>query len=65
MNLQYARISELLWLVITGLSLIYAFYVMYTEGWQEWPYLIITFLASLMYFFRRMMRKRFEKDQNP
>lgn len=63
MNLRYARISEIIWLIITILTTGIAVYMVYSGGSGEWTYFIIAFVAAAMYGFRRMLRIRFEKNQ--
>ncbi len=63
MNDKYAVLSERLWQVITIGALAYAIYMVVTVGPQEWGYFIGFGLAGVMYLFRRMLRKRFEKHR--
>ncbi len=62
MNTKYAIISERIWLGITFAALAIAIYMFYTVGMSEWPYLIMVAMAGVMYLFRRMLRKRFDKN---
>ncbi|MES2629721.1 MAG: hypothetical protein V4616_12200 [Bacteroidota bacterium] len=64
MTNKYAKVSEYMWLVISIAALFYAIFMVATEGWQEWGYFVGFILAGTMYGFRRMLRKRFERNGN-
>lgn len=63
MNNKYALISERLWLSFTIGAFLLALYMVFTHGIQEWGYFIGFGLAGVMYIFRRMLRKRFERNR--
>lgn len=60
---KYALYSERLWLVLTIGAFLFATYMVITEGSKEWGYYVMFGIAGSMYFFRRMLRKRFERNK--
>ncbi|HBX49862.1 MAG: hypothetical protein A2275_03035 [Bacteroidetes bacterium RIFOXYA12_FULL_35_11] len=58
MSKLFRKILEYTWLVIAVLSVIAAVHKTYRQGFSEsYPFYIITFIAVLMFFFRRYTRK--------
>ncbi len=64
MSNKYALYSERFWLLATIGTFLYACYMVFTFGKQEWTYFIMPGLAGTMFVFRRFLRKRFERNAN-
>jgi hypothetical protein len=63
MNKKTNRILEILWMVVTLLSLGATIHRIINAGLRESAlFLLITFIASAMYMVRRGLRKRSQSD---
>lgn len=55
---------EYVWLTLGVVALVYACYEMYTDGFREKAVLLLfPVICFTWYFFRRMLRKRLENQQ--
>jgi hypothetical protein len=62
---KYNRLSEILWLILGIMCSVMVAYIMISEGSfkKSSGYIFIPLLAWAMYFMRRSLRIRFEKQK--
>lgn len=64
-QLKFFKIREKFWMIVAIASVVYAFYIAFSDSWRmsAVPF-ILSALASSLYFSRRFMRKRYERYMN-